>query len=260
MENSNAALDEKIDAAIDQAKGLKRNHGRYTLEEAAAFISERTGEGADGLKNKLIAAVKNGDLARYAPFSFVKKDSGIVRDFFEHVYWNDLNGWLEKNEPRLDFKFPQPIAETIDAMAQKHGEQAGAPAPQKDALVTPAKVGDGETATEDEEPERIFAGPASYEDADAQLAQLFDSVPVTALEKMFPAEGKWKGWAEHATRNKGLKAARTARGLFNPYRAGIWFAGKGIKGWDLARCRRTLANNLPARSLDSKHLLTGELE
>lgn len=132
MKDANDGLDEIIDPAIDQAEGLKRNHGRYTLEEAAAFISERTGEDAKGLRDKFIAAVKNGDLATYAPFSFVKKASGIVRDFFEHVYWNDLNEWLEKNEPRLNCKFPQPIAETNDAMARKHGEQADAPAPQQD--------------------------------------------------------------------------------------------------------------------------------
>jgi len=129
MKDANDGLDEIIDPAIDQAEGLKRNHGRYTLEEAAAFISERTGEDAKGLRDKFIAAVKNGDLATYAPFSFVKKASGIVRDFFEHVYWNDLNEWLEKNEPRLNCKFPQPIAETNNAMARKHGEQADAPAP-----------------------------------------------------------------------------------------------------------------------------------
>lgn len=133
MKNANAATDEKIDAAIDQAEGLKRDHGRYTLEEAAAFISERTGEDAKGLKAKFIAAAGNGDLATYAPFSFVKKAGGIVRDFFEHVYWNDLNEWLEKNEPRLNCRFPQPIAETNDAMARKHAEQADAPAPQKEA-------------------------------------------------------------------------------------------------------------------------------
>lgn len=108
-----------------------------------------------------------------------------------------------------------------------------------------AKVGDGDTVTDEE---------------DTDLAQLFDPVPVTALEKMFPSEGKWAGWAEHASRHPELKAARQGRAMFNPYLAGIWFARKGRSGWDLARCRRALANNLPDRSLDDKHRLTGGLE
>lgn len=151
MENANEARDEalekKIDAVFDEAEGFKRNHGRYTLEEAAAEISERTGESAKGLHIKLMEAAKRGDLARYWPFSSVKSSSPIVRDC-EEYYSDDLNEWLQKNAPRLDFKFPQPTAETIDAMVQKHGEQAGAPAPQNDALVTPEKADGGDMAKE----------------------------------------------------------------------------------------------------------------
>lgn len=91
---------------------------------------------------------------------------------------------------------------------------------------------------------------------DASLAALFDPVPVNALEKTFPANGQWTAWAERAKRN-GLKdAAKEDRGLFNPYKAAMWFVKQGINGWDLARCYRVLGNNLPARSLDSKHLFT----
>lgn len=88
------------------------------------------------------------------------------------------------------------------------------------------------------------------------LAALFDPLPVEALEKMFPANGKWKSWAERAKRN-GLIDARVKTAMFNPYRAGMWFVYKGAKEYDIARLYRTLANNLPARSLDDKHLLTG---
>ena len=91
-----------------------------------------------------------------------------------------------------------------------------------------------------------------------ELAELFDSVPVSTLETMFPAGAKWKGWAEHA-KNNGLIDSRFERGLFNPYLSALWFLKKGIKGWDIARCNRTLAKNLPHRSIDSKHLLTDEL-
>jgi hypothetical protein len=90
--------------------------------------------------------------------------------------------------------------------------------------------------------------------ADEILAELFDPVKVTALEKMFVAEGKWKSWVERAAAN-GLKESRVVRGQFNPYKAGLWFLNRGIYGWDRARLIRVLANNLPARSIDSKHLL-----
>ncbi len=90
---------------------------------------------------------------------------------------------------------------------------------------------------------------------DRLLADLFDPVTVPALEKMFSTnENKWKGWTERAARN-GLKAARQDRAMFNPYLAGMWFLNKGVNGWDLARFYRVLANNLPERSLDLKHLL-----
>lgn len=90
-------------------------------------------------------------------------------------------------------------------------------------------------------------------------AALFDPVPVEALEKMFPAAGKWKGWAGKAKAN-GLIVARDGRAKFNPYKAAVWFVYRGLQGWDLDRCLRVLTNNLPARSKDDKHLLTGELD
>lgn len=91
------------------------------------------------------------------------------------------------------------------------------------------------------------------------LAALFDPVPVEALEKMFPAKGKWKSWADKAKAN-GLIAARVKTAMFNPYKAGEWFVLKGAEGWDIARLNRTLANNLPTRSLDDKCLLTGGID
>lgn len=86
------------------------------------------------------------------------------------------------------------------------------------------------------------------------LSELFNAVPVDALEKMFPANGKWKKWCERAARN-GLSEARVGRAKFNPYKAAIWFMQYGNEGWDLARCHRVLKNNLPARSKYKADLL-----
>ncbi|MBP8168459.1 MAG: hypothetical protein KAX99_02245 [Azonexus sp.] len=95
--------------------------------------------------------------------------------------------------------------------------------------------------------------------AEIQLATLFDSVKAAQLEAMFPDDGQWKDYAERAARN-GLDTARVGRNAFNPYRAAVWWLNQGPVGWTWDRCLRKLANNLPARSIDSKHLLTGEYE
>jgi len=100
--------------------------------------------------------------------------------------------------------------------------------------------------------------------ADDDLAALFDAVGTGALEKMFPsssnpAEKTWDRWAGRAKRN-GLIAARIGRAKFNPYSAALWwFNQQNPRGWDWAHCKRVLAKNLPARSTNSKYLLTEEL-
>lgn len=100
-------------------------------------------------------------------------------------------------------------------------------------------------------------GSADQLSNDDELAKLFDPVTVAALEKMLPVNGKWREWAERAKRN-GLINARVERAKFNPYKAAQWFLTQNITGYDMARCNRILANNLPARSKDSEHLLTGD--
>jgi hypothetical protein len=101
---------------------------------------------------------------------------------------------------------------------------------------------------------------STIEECASKLAALFDPVKTEQLEAMFPADGKWAGYAEHASRNGLKKCAKVGRGLFNPYLAAEWWIKKGPKGWDWGHCSRKLANNLPPRSLDSKHLITGEYE
>jgi len=96
--------------------------------------------------------------------------------------------------------------------------------------------------------------------AESDLAALFDPVKLAQLKAMFPDE-KWASYAERAKRG-GLKdAAKVERGLFNPYRAARWWIDTtGPDEWTWARCVRVLANNLPDRSIDSKHLLTGDYD
>lgn len=102
------------------------------------------------------------------------------------------------------------------------------------------------------------SGP--QDDADVQLAALFDPVAKEQLEAMFP-DGRWDEHAERAARNGLAAAARERRAMFNPFRAARWWLEtKAPVGWDWARCLRRLANNLPARSRDSRHLLTGDFD
>ena len=99
-----------------------------------------------------------------------------------------------------------------------------------------------------------------HADPDKELAELFDPVRVEQLEAMFPDDGRWAEYANRAASNA-LIAARKGRAQFNPYRAARWWLdSKGPTGWKWERCLRVLANNLPARSRDSKHLLTGNDE
>lgn len=93
--------------------------------------------------------------------------------------------------------------------------------------------------------------------AAADPAALFDPVGSAQLEKMFPDNGRWASYTERAARN-GLKdAAKSGRGKFNPYRAANWWLStQNPNGWDWARCRRALANNLPHRSVDSAAMLS----
>lgn len=92
------------------------------------------------------------------------------------------------------------------------------------------------------------------------IAALFDPVRPAQLEAMFPDGGKWKTHSERALRNGLKEAAKQGRASYNPYLAAIWWLNTGPQGWKWERCLRVLANNLPARSIDSRHLLTGEYE
>ncbi len=117
-------------------------------------------------------------------------------------------------------------------------------------------------ASESVTPDAVLTSPPAVAlpvaSVDKTLSKLFDPVPIASLEKMFPADGKWKQWAERAARN-GLKEVREGRASFNPYRAALWFLKQGETGWDLSRCHRKLAENLPARSRHEASMLTNDL-
>ena len=101
---------------------------------------------------------------------------------------------------------------------------------------------------------------------DDEIASWFDGVSYQQLAGLFkehvdPTQNEevWRSYAYEA-RTNGLKAAKVSRGKFNPYIAGHWWLDRKnpTGGWTPARVNRTLANNLPARSLEHKPRLTGD--
>lgn len=164
------------------------------------------------------------------------------------VWLDDFEQEYRSNGERGLILTPMSLSATEYAVAMKGFEKYQA-IDEREIVASPSKNAEAVTVT-------ILGDTGAY---DEKLAALFDLVPVEALEKMFPADSKWKSWADKAASN-GLIDARTARARFNPYKAGKWFVSRGAVGWDDARLNRTLAKNLPARSRDEAHLLTGGID
>jgi len=98
-----------------EALANRRAEGRYTLEEAALFIGDATGERADELLRKLKDAAHSRALLVYEPgkaarYLYGDDFASRVREFYEEAYWCDLNEWLSDNEPRVLASFPDPNA------------------------------------------------------------------------------------------------------------------------------------------------------
>lgn len=120
-----------IEAEQERAR---REAGRYTIREAAEQLQIHAGERADTMIEKLSMAAFGGNLPVHLPGEKARHaypQDGIVRsnvsalpggvsyfagtdwrqhvrDFYEEAYWDDLNAWLSENEPRIDWRFPNP--------------------------------------------------------------------------------------------------------------------------------------------------------
>ena len=152
------------------------------------------------------------------------------------VSLHEFGAWLKSAGYDLPCGFPLPLnaapSETLENTAPTDGEFN-----HSEAISTTNHQGD-----------------------DEHIAALFDPVGTAQLEKMFPSAGGWEKWAAKA-KEKGLTVARVGRAKFNPYRAALWWLDtQNPEGWDWARCCRKLAGNLPNRSADFRHLLTGDPE
>lgn len=111
---------EKYQIALANRRAL----GRYTLEEAAIFIFEATGSRPEIMQSKLMEAARTGALTVYEPgmndrYLYGGDFASRVRNFYEEAKGQDLNTWLEQNEPNLICKFPETDAHTakVEAVA-----------------------------------------------------------------------------------------------------------------------------------------------
>ncbi len=105
----------KAEGQVLSEKEIKERHdkeGRYTLEEAANLIEQKTSERAKDMLKKLMQAVGDEVLLVCEPRKKAPYKSKVVREFYEEAYWDDLNAWLKTNCPRVSYEFPKPDTTT----------------------------------------------------------------------------------------------------------------------------------------------------
>lgn len=104
---------------------VRQESGRYTLEEAAQLIGNNAPIAANYVLEKMKESTGSGELKVYRPHGLQpyepepKKDlvyipglSNSIKNYvpvgYVESFWDDLNHWLEKKEPRIKFRFPNP--------------------------------------------------------------------------------------------------------------------------------------------------------
>ena len=94
----------------------RQNNGWLTIEEAAQLLEDAgrgCAAGKDGWVEKLSFSARVGILRMHQPVTLARINYGApftvdgppLRTFHEWAHVDDLNRWLEANEPRLPFRF-----------------------------------------------------------------------------------------------------------------------------------------------------------
>jgi hypothetical protein len=102
----------------------KKSLGRYTIIEAALTLERNAGADPDAMIDKLKSSVINGEIDVYAPEKTDRYTPDKVREYYEEVYWDDLNQWLKNNEKRITWKFPKPNSTTPSNTAKPPSKSA----------------------------------------------------------------------------------------------------------------------------------------
>lgn len=111
----------EVAAQIERQDAERRAAGRYTLEEAAAHLSSFDERDTRALVRTFMRAAARGDLPVYLPGKTYRhhyEDADVqtlqgVREFYEEVYWDDVNRWLEVHEVRMAERLPEPDGVTL---------------------------------------------------------------------------------------------------------------------------------------------------
>jgi hypothetical protein len=93
----------------------KFKEGRYNLSEAAKLIASSGETNEELMLAKLANAAGNDSLPTYMPGDKAKNEykTKIGRfktfdTFYDECYWDELNKWLDDNEPRIAYRFEAP--------------------------------------------------------------------------------------------------------------------------------------------------------
>ncbi|MGV8891703.1 MAG: hypothetical protein ACOH2K_01885 [Burkholderiaceae bacterium] len=94
------------------------------MEEAAKLIAASGEEREEPILVKLTNAAGNNSLSTYMPGIKAKNEYRSKLDrfktpctFYDECYWDELNKWLDDNEPRITFRFAPPDAVQAGAVA-----------------------------------------------------------------------------------------------------------------------------------------------
>lgn len=96
---------------IIRDKEAKDAAGRHTIEEAAHAIAEATENSVTSIADALTRDVFASKIPAYMPGKTIPKtyqSSREVREWYEELYWDELNTWLTQELPRVTFRFPSP--------------------------------------------------------------------------------------------------------------------------------------------------------
>jgi hypothetical protein len=219
----------------------RRAAGRYTLAEAAAWLAQHAGEREQVILGKLERAAKEHKLKTYGPGENATREYGEgtgqsrgVKTYYEEVCWDDLNAWLDTNEPRINLRFPDPAPEKpldIGVYAggntwadREYDERIGEAmhqTTQKDNA--PADTTQGEPhVSKSTEVEKVRGiGKREILAIDWPLSGSFDS---NSLES---ALGDVPQWLMHARVAKGARGKGRGSALWNPAMIAVCLADKG---------------------------------
>lgn len=105
---------DELETRYAEQSAWEAANGRITIEEAARRIGESGEEREDDAREKLEQAALEGTLPMYPPgatgrYLNLRMADGRprIRTFSSYLrcYVEDLNQWLEENEPRIQFRF-----------------------------------------------------------------------------------------------------------------------------------------------------------